>query len=175
MTEQVNYSPGNKYQIFDIAQFVYHGIPRGRLFLSFTPGKESFRTQEDLQYIKNNGIQVIVCLLERWEMQTLQLSGYPRLAQEMGFLFYHIPIPDGKAPSQKELDLVVPTLMKHLSLGNNILVHCRGGYGRAGTLCACCLKFFGFHGSQAISYVRNKRPGAIQTPQQEKCVLQYCR
>lgn len=174
-TQEISvYLSKSTYKIFDIAQYEKQGTPRGKLYLSFAPGKE-YPIQEDLQNIKACNIQVIVCLLENWELQCLNISNYPKRAQEMGFYFYHIPIRDGTSPSQKELDSLIPILIKHLSLGNNILVHCRSGYGRAGTVCACCLRYFGLQGKQAISYVRNKRPGAITTSQQENCILQYCR
>ena len=55
--------------------------------------------------------------------------------------------------------------------GRNILVHCRGGLGRAGTIAARLLIEIGIDPKIAISEVRAVRPGAIETVEQEKYVL----
>lgn len=149
----------------------------GRLSISMSPGKKDNRWNrnlaDDLKVMKQNDIQVIVCLLEWTEMKALNIADYPKRAGDMGFLFYHLPIPDCEAPRQAEISVLIPILIQHLSDGLNILVHCRGGLGRAGTVCACCLCHFGYDGDDAIDIVRRQRPGAIQTKCQEQCILNY--
>jgi protein-tyrosine phosphatase len=169
------------YRIIDIAHIVSDPSRpeiKGRLSISISPGKKDSKwnrsIQSDLDAIKINGIQVIVCLLEWSELRMLGISDYPRRAQELGFLFYHMPIRDRGTPHQSEINILVPLLVKHLALGQNVLVHCRGGLGRAGTVCACCLGHFGYEGTLAIDTVRKFRPGAIQTTTQAECVIQYC-
>ena len=107
-------------------------------------------------------------------MKTLNLTEYPSIAQQHGLLFYHFPIKDGSIPPETEIEVLIPTLVTQLAEGVNILVHCRLGLGRAGTICACCLGHFGYDGKRALNIVRHRRPGAIQTKKQEKCVDQYC-
>lgn len=55
--------------------------------------------------------------------------------------------------------------------GNNILVHCRSGLGRAGTIAARLLIEIGMDTKVAISKVRAARPDAIKIVEQEKYVL----
>lgn len=153
------------------------GLAVARLSLSMSPGKKDSRSNRDLQLdleiIRNNGIHVIVCLLEWSEMRMLNIIDYPRKAQELGFIFYHIPIKDRGTPQQRDIVALVPILVQHLSDGHNVLIHCRSGFGRAGTVCACCLIHFGYDGKGAIEAVRQQRPGAIQTSKQEEFVVQY--
>lgn len=52
-----------------------------------------------------------------------------------------------------------------------MLVHCRGGLGRAGTIAARLLVELGMQPTEAIAGVRAVRPGAIETSDQEKFVL----
>lgn len=167
------YSTYGSYKIIDILQ-----VHTGKLCLSITPGKIDKQGNRnltmDLKAIKDDNIKIIVCLLEWPEMCYLNISDYPKKAQEEGFLFYHLPIPDRGVPQQREVNVLVPLLVKHLSAGRNVLVHCRGGLGRAGTICACCMGHFGYEWKTAIKTVRQKRPGAIQTNKQEKCIMQYC-
>lgn len=170
-------SEQNPYTIVDIAHVATDPSKRGRLTVSISPGKCDHRwnrnLEMDLKAIKRNGITVIVCLLEWSEMRMLEIIDYPRKAEEAGFLFYHLPIKDCSVPTQDEINVLIPILVRHLVKGHNILIHCREGLGRAGTICACCLIHFGFDGKTAIDTIRRKRPGAIQTSKQEECVLQY--
>ena len=55
--------------------------------------------------------------------------------------------------------------------GCDVLVHCRGGLGRAGTIAARLLVELGMEPETAIASVRAVRPGAIETSDQEKFVL----
>ena len=57
--------------------------------------------------------------------------------------------------------------------GDNVLVHCRGGLGRSGTIAALLLIEFGVPNDQAIIKVRNARPGAIDIAEQEEYVSRY--
>jgi ADP-ribosyl-[dinitrogen reductase] hydrolase len=54
-----------------------------------------------------------------------------------------------------------------LDKGQNVLVHCRGGLGRAGMVSARLLVESGVEPGVAIARVRAARPGAIETPEQE--------
>ena len=53
-----------------------------------------------------------------------------------------------------------------------MLIHCRGGLGRAGTIAARLLVELGMRPDEAVRRVRDARgPGAIETPAQEAHVL----
>ena len=166
------------YEITIIANFDMNSAI-GRLCVGVAPGKKDSKWNRDLiadlQTIRGNGIQIIVCLLEWSEMKLLNITDYPRLAQENGFLFYHVPIRDRGVPHPDEINILIPLIVNHLAIGRSILIHCRSGLGRAGTISACCLCHFGFTGKNAIEMVRKMRPGAVQTSKQMSCVAQYCR
>lgn len=172
-------SDQHPYKIVDIAHFMNDNNVMGKLSISISPGKKDIRwnrnLQKDLYEMREKSIQVIVCLLEWSEMKMLGIADYPRKSQEAGFLFYHLPIRDKGVPDQNEIDILIPTLVNHLMMGQNVLIHCREGLGRAGTICACCLTHFGYKGKDAIRTIRQRRPGAIQTNNQERCVLNYHR
>lgn len=164
------------YDVIDIC-YIDAGETRGRLSISIAPGKKDTRWNRDLpsdlKVIKDNGVQVIVCLLQSDEMKLLGMEDYFDLVEEE-FILYHLPIRDRGTPNQSGLNYLIPSIVQHLNGGHNVLVHCRGGLGRAGTICACCLGHFGYSSQKAIEMVRDRRPGAIQTRNQEKCVARYC-
>ena len=150
---------------------------KGRLSISMAPGKKDYKYNRDLKLdletIKNNNINVIVCLLEWHEMELLTMLDYPYKAQELGLIFYHLPIKDQRIPTQQDASTIVSVILKHLGCGENVLVHCRSGLGRAGTICACCLINLGYDYNRALETVRRRRPGAIPVFQQEEFILKY--
>jgi hypothetical protein len=53
---------------------------------------------------------------------------------DAGFEVYYLPIPDEKAPDLQELEKALDWLDECLYLGKKVLVHCRFGIGRTGTV-----------------------------------------
>jgi len=45
--------------------------------------------------------------------------------------------------------------------GRDVVVACRGGLDRSGTLCGLVLRDLGMDGDDAVSLVRRSRPGAL--------------
>ena len=64
-----------------------------------------------------------------------------------------------------------PRISEQLRQGGAVVVHCRGGLGRAGMVAAMLLVMTGEDPRRAIERVRAVRPGAIETPAQEAYVL----
>lgn len=55
-----------------------------------------------------------------------------------------------------------------------VLIHCRAGWGRTGTILAIYLmEFYDKTAREAIQEVRNLRPWSIETTEQEMAVLNY--
>lgn len=135
-----------------------HGTTRcfklGNLMLSSCPGKKVRLAgpvrgrsavcrdlETDLQRISQIGARCIVCCLDDEELEFLgiQWSDYVSCAHRAGMDVLRIPLPEGLAPlSPQSLDESLTKLIDGYSMrGAHILVHCRGGLGRAG-LIACC-------------------------------------
>lgn len=91
--------------------------------------------------MKDLGVRCVVCCLDDDELDFLgaSWSEYSRAAEEIGLDVLRMPIPEGFVPlSPSILDTHLSKLIKTFTLrGVPILVHCRGGVGRAG-LVACC-------------------------------------
>lgn len=51
-----------------------------------------------------------------------------------GFEVYHLPIPDEEAPDLAELEKALAWLDEAIYLGKKVLIHCRHGIGRTGTV-----------------------------------------
>ncbi len=91
--------------------------------------------------------------------------------------WFHLPIADVSTPDQgfeRNWILAGDALRTLLLDRRDVLVHCRGGLGRAGTIAARLLIELGMEPAIAISRIRVVRPGAIETREQEKYVLGIC-
>jgi protein-tyrosine phosphatase len=128
----------------------------------------------DLDAIRDWGATAVVTLLEPHEMKQLKVErlGEQVLSRQMEW--FHLPIVDVSIPDGRfegEWRSAGERLRSLLRSGRDVLVHCRGGLGRAGTVAARLLVELGMEASTAIDSVRAVRPGAIQTRGQEKFVL----
>ncbi|MDE1889072.1 MAG: dual specificity protein phosphatase family protein [Planctomycetota bacterium] len=119
----------------------------------------------DLEFLKDNRVESIVSLTE--------LPLHKTLIEEFGFEYKHIPIPDFSTPTQEQIEEFVTFVNNLLSSKKKIVVHCEAGIGRTGTMLACYLVSKGYSAEKAISEVRKRRPGSIETMEQEDTVVKY--
>ncbi|MGR3317940.1 MAG: dual specificity protein phosphatase 23 [Candidatus Anammoxibacter sp.] len=120
----------------------------------------------DFKFLKSSDIGAIVSLTER----PLQ----PSVIEEFGFEYTHIPVVDFTVPTSDQIDAFV-RFSKDLRLKEKkIAVHCDAGMGRTGTMLAVYLvSSKGYTAKDAISEVRKKRPGSIETSEQEDVIYKY--
>ena len=159
------------------------GAAFGRVGITFCPGKHDRQAMSgywdrdlalDLDAIRDWGAAAVVTLVEEKE---LALLGVERLEAEVlrrRMLWFHLPIVDVSIPDEafeRRWEVAGDQLRTLLRSGRNVLVHCRGGLGRAGTIGARLLIELGMEPATAIREVRAVRPGAIETCEQEKYVL----
>lgn len=79
----------------------------------------------------------------------------PHLLQECHKIGIHtewIPVIDNTVPQdqQKYKEIVKKVVDEYLKKGKNVVVHCKGGLGRAGTFAASCLIYSGHKPADAI-------------------------
>ncbi len=156
------------------------GTP-GRLGLTRAPGRlapgrsldSDLRLRRDLDVLAgDHGTRLLVTLLEQPEIDELGALG--REARRAGMDWVHFPIPDMWFPSDLgKARKLVTRIVKALSGGGDVVVHCWGGLGRAGTIAAATLVARGLAPAAAIAAVRAAREGAVQTWEQERFVADF--
>lgn len=158
------------------------GFGLGSIGVTFCPGKRqtdsatgswSRDLRTDIRAIADFGGTALVTLIEDHEIESLQVRGLEAECQRHGIDWLHLPIPDVSTPTDEfeaEWLTVGEGLRSRLRNGFNVLVHCRGGLGRAGTIAARLLVELGADPEDAIQRVREARPGAIETVEQEQHV-----
>ncbi len=122
--------------------------------------------RKNLQWLYEKGFRSILSLT------TDQLN--EALISEQGMQLRQIALPDMHAPSLEQIEEAVEFLNQAINeRKEKALVHCGAGYGRTGTILACYLVSRGMSASEAIDLVRNKRPGSIETDEQEEIVREF--
>lgn len=157
----------------------------GAVGITFCPGKQGDSVFGapwvrdvglDLDVIQAWGATSVVTLVEGHELISLGVPDLGERILERGLRWHHLPIADLNAPGP-EFEACWPTavvqLRRLVTDGDRVLVHCRGGLGRAGTVAACLLVELGAAPRDAVRRVRAVRPGAIETAVQERYVLDY--
>jgi ADP-ribosyl-[dinitrogen reductase] hydrolase len=130
----------------------------------------------DLDAIKAWGAECVVTLMEHHEFELLQVRRLGDEVRARGMRWLHLPIVDVNVPSaefEAEWTMVVDDLVSALGRGGKVLVHCKGGLGRAGTVASLLLIETGEAPAAAIRKVRAVRPGALETPAQERYAMNY--
>uniref|UniRef100_A0A0G4HVJ0 protein-tyrosine-phosphatase n=1 Tax=Chromera velia CCMP2878 TaxID=1169474 RepID=A0A0G4HVJ0_9ALVE len=143
----------------------------GVIGISECPGKRERDLKADLDRAIGEkkggfGAEAVVTLIENSEMEKLGVTNIGREVVSRGALFFHLPIRDFSASGGQFESLwrsAGPKIRSILRRGGRVLVHCRGGIGRAGTVAARLLVEMGEEPEEAIRKVRRKRPGAIET------------
>lgn len=159
------------------------GQKRGRIGITLCPGKVDPSSvggpwkrdlRADVNAIRSWGALCVLTLLEPHEFDLLKVRGLPETVREAGIVWMHAPIPDVSIPGpafDAAWRTMGPRLTERLRKGESVVVHCRGGLGRAGLVAAKLLTMMGEDPATAIERVRAIRPGAIETPEQEAYVL----
>ena len=122
------------------------------------------RSLNDIQWLKEHqNISAILTLIET-----------PLSAELLdNFISLHIPVQDFCPPTIEQLNLCVDFLKDCLKANKKPVVHCMMGYGRTGTILAAYLISEGMSANDSIAEVRRKRPGAIETIEQEDILFAF--
>ena len=136
---------------------------------------------EDMADFKRRGVSCVVCLLNKYELRTLgiDLGVYQRACSASGIEFHEYPLVEMAPPDQspEEFDkFLSSSVCSKLEAGKCVVVHCRGGIGRAG-LVACCLllrhRLVKSH-THAIKTLRTLRdPRSVESRKQEDYIKAY--
>ena len=90
-----------------------------------------------------------------------------------GMLIKHIPVADYTAPTLEQAQEAVVMISSCLDRNMPVVVHCLAGLGRTGSILACYLVSMEMPANNAISSIREWRPGSIETLEQEAVVYEY--
>jgi len=137
----------------------------GKIAASCSPNCKSYfkigvcpTLDEYVEYYKANNIMGIIRLNDPlYDRQYFIDQGIEHL---------DIPFMDGGVPSAETVRIFMQFVDKINNKGGAVVVHCRGGIGRTGTLIGCYLiRNHQFTANECIAYLRLVRPGSVSSLQ----------
>ena len=158
---------------------VHPGPGFGRIGITFCPGKQQPSSATgawardlavDVRAIADWGAAAVLTLVEDHELKVLKVTGLGAEIERQSMDWIHAPIPDVSTP-HAAFEAAWPNigegLRDRLRAGFDVVVHCKGGLGRAGMIAARLMVELGAEPTRAIAEIRKVRPGAIETAAQE--------
>lgn len=122
-----------------------------------------YPSQSDIEFLHQQGFRVLIRFTEETQC-TYHLP-------EEWFKGLHLPIADYGLPTVEQVAQLVRHVRFYHQQGVKVYMHCRAGYGRAGTMAALVLVSYGEAPQRAIRIVRSRRPGTIETEAQQAMIL----
>ena len=150
----------------------------GLIGMTFCPGKVDHNARygawrrdldTDLDAIASWGTGTVVTLVEDQELEFLQVTGPGAGVRARGMQWIHFPMVDTEAPGgtfDVRWRTVGAEIVSELKRGRNVVLHCRGGLGRTGTIAVLLMREFGHSVDESIELVRSARHDTIEFVQE---------
>lgn len=163
-------------------------LPGGLGYIGMTlcPGKKIRSTfgyiwdrdlGEDLQCLKDEKADGVLTIMETDELESCKVPDLGAELRTAGHRWWHLSVIDCcvLGPNRyHEWETLRRELAAFVLSGKNLVVHCRGGLGRTGTLAAVFLAdLLDIPPREALGMVREARPGTVENRHQEDFVLNY--
>ena len=136
-------------------------------------------TFEQFKWLVNHGIGTIVTVREvplpsYWFSFEDKKNSNPGTQEPRKINYLHLRVEDYHSPTVQEIDSTVKFIENEIKANRPVLVHCAAGKGRTGTILgAYLLRNENIGARDAITRIRNIRPGSIQTDSQEKSLYEF--
>jgi ADP-ribosyl-[dinitrogen reductase] hydrolase len=134
---------------------------------------------KDIRAIIDQGADGVLTVMEPGEMAELEVADLGGRIAARGLSWWRLEVPDGgvlHAGQHAQWDAMRRALASFILAGKNLVIHCRGGLGRTGTMAAALLMDLAdMNPGEALARVRQARPGTVETPLQEAFIQNYRR
>ena len=143
----------------------------GRVFRSEMPFSSYDPYGKLFSDYQRERISTVVLLAEDSECQRITGFDLRKFYLEQGIKVIYLPIPDFGTPHIGNITKAVELACEQAGQGYHQVVHCHAGIGRTGMFAAClAIRIMGFSASDAISWVRERIPGAVEVPEQVQLI-----
>jgi protein-tyrosine phosphatase len=125
--------------------------------------------EDEIQSLKQQGIDTIVSLLESEELRELEITAEQVICEANGISFLSFPIIDRGVPSSKPDALkLVQSLANILEEGKSVLIHYRQGVGRSALIAACVLVLGGISVDEVFEKIKKARGCSVPDTQEQR-------
>jgi atypical dual specificity phosphatase len=140
----------------------------GWVIMNKLAGVRGPTSNDDLQFLKDEGISILVRLAEKHKahVTTEQVAKF-------GIEDLHFPVPDFTPPSEIQIEQITQLVKERLTAGQKVAVSCGAGIGRTGTILTCILISMCNPVGEAFKIMKNAGREAFETPDQHRAILRF--
>lgn len=161
---------------------------QGYIGMTLCPGKKIQSTfgyiwdrdlGKDIQRLTDEKADGVLTIMEADELERCKVPDLGAELRKAGLCWWHLSVRDCSVLSPDryhEWETLRRELAVFVLSGKNLVVHCRGGLGRTGTLVSVFLMdLLDIAPGEAIGKVRKARPGTVENSYQKDFVTNYRR
>jgi protein-tyrosine phosphatase len=115
--------------------------------------------EDEIANWAREGVGLVVCLLDREEVDELGLQSEPTVCRTNQIEFISYPIADRGVPT--DAVSAVALAQRIISSGKPTAIHCRAGIGRSSVIAALTLRLAGISSEEAFSAIGEARRLAV--------------
>lgn len=145
---------------------VHKVCPLGKGFLAVRARPVASYLEEECQSMADNGLTMVVSLLEAAEARRLGLQDEQQYCQQAGLRFISHPVIDHGLPVGQSMLELASRLHGDIRQGEGVVIHCFAGIGRTGMLSSCVLMAAGYSADDATLMVSQAR--GVSVPETER-------
>lgn len=124
---------------------------------------------DEIKSWRTEGIDIVVSLLERDEIDELELGRESVLCGHSGVEYISFPIRDRGVPASRDKTLALAqSLADRMNDGKAVAIHCRAGIGRSSLVAACVLLCSGVAPDAAFKAIRNARGVSVPDTEEQR-------
>ena len=141
----------------------FRWLEAGRLGGMPMPGAVG-QISDDFARLRTVGADVVISLNQQAPVKEIA---------DAGFVSLHRPFADMHAPSCELARQICEEIVDHLADGKVVVVHCRAGLGRTGTILAAYLIYRGASASFSLRHARTIEAAWVQSEAQEQFLTEF--
>lgn len=135
------------HQFDNLAKIGIMARPRGNDWL-----------EDEINHLKNNGVDILVSLLEKSEIAELGLEDEEKYCLVNNISYINFPIKDRDIPQDKSLlEKFITKTILNIKDGKSVVIHCRMGIGRASIIASSILLNFNIPLNEIIDNITRIR------------------
>lgn len=131
-------------------------------------GSARSESEEQLRWLKDNGVHAIVCLNMEHPLNEQQVRG-------LGFEYAFIAVRDFAEPKLEDIEDFVRFCDQMLEQSKPVVLCCEAGIGRTGTMLVAYLVSYCFSPDESLEKVREKRGWGVESTAQKEAVYDFAR
>jgi protein-tyrosine phosphatase len=139
----------------------------GKRYLGYYSGPQWRDLDSDLQALREQGVDVLLLLVEDKELARCRVTHVEEAAEAHGLELVRHPVRDPMTPySDAAYRREVAAMAERVRAGGTVAIACRGGLDRSGMTAACLLREAGLDADTSIDRVHAARAHTLTMPEQ---------